>query len=381
MRRRLLILIALAAALVAATPGLIDYSRGAAFVIEAAGLDGWPARLAGLAERAVQESRAAVPSRYGPLPARVYRPEGTHRRATLLVPGVHAGGIDEPRLVAFARDLAARGHLVVSTGLPDLQQYAITARSTDMIEDAAAWLTTRRELAPDGRVGLIGISFGGGLAVVAAGRERLRDRVAFVLSFGGHGDLPRTLRFLCTGVQPDGSHRPPHDYGVVIVLLGVADRVVPDAQADPLRRGIRLFLEASHEDLVDKARAAVLFDRARAYEATLPEPARTLMGHVNRRDVRALGPLLLPHVGALAGAPALSPERAPAPRAPVYLLHGADDSVIPPLESVRLAAHLEPATPVHLLLSSLITHAEVDRPPAFGEVWKLIAFWSDLLDE
>ena len=48
-------------------------------------------------------------------------------------------------------------------------------------------------------VGLMGISFSGGLSIVAAGRPTLRDRVAYVFSFGGHDDLPRVLRYLCTG--------------------------------------------------------------------------------------------------------------------------------------------------------------------------------------
>jgi dienelactone hydrolase len=321
-----------------------------------------------------------IPSRHGTLSARTYRPD-SFESAVALFPGVHAGGIDEPRLVAFAEALAERGVSVAAVDLPDLKHYAITGRTTDMIEDAARWLTAQRELAPEGRVGLIGISFAGGLAVVAAGRESLRGKVTHALSLGGHGDLPRTLRFLCTGRLPDGSYRAPHDYGVVIILLGVADRVVPAEQVEPLRRGIRLFLEASHADMVDKVRAVRLFRKALDYAEQLPEPAATYMDYVNRRDVKALGPRLLPHVWALSSDPGLSPERSPAPRAPVYLLHGSDDNVIPAMESTRLARYLESKTEVRVLLSPLITHAEVDRPADFAELWRLIAFWSDALDE
>ena len=60
-------------------------------------------------------------------------------------------------------------------------------------------MTSRPDIAPDGRVGMIGISFAGGLSIVAAGRPSIRDKVAFVMSFGGHGDLPRTLKYLVTG--------------------------------------------------------------------------------------------------------------------------------------------------------------------------------------
>ena len=84
------------------------------------------------------------------------------------------------------------------------------------------------------------------------------------MSFGGHGDLPRTLRYLCTGIQPDGSQRPPHDYGVVIILLSVADQVVPPDQVEPLRKVILTYLEASRLDLVDKtSRGTITSEHAR----------------------------------------------------------------------------------------------------------------------
>ena len=75
---------------------------------------------------------------------------------------------------------------------------------------------------------MMGISFAGGLSIVAAVATRSAIGSPWVLSFGGHGDLPRTLRYLCTGDRAGRAmRRPPHDYGVVIILLGVADRVVP----------------------------------------------------------------------------------------------------------------------------------------------------------
>ena len=136
------------------------------------------------------------------------------------------------------------------------------------------------------------------------------------MSFGGHGDLPRTLRYLCTGIQPDGAQRPPHDYGVVIILLSVAERVVPPDQVAPLRAAILTFLEASRLDMVDKPKSAAEFEHARALAAALPEPARTLMQYVNERDVAHLGPILLPHVTALGDDTTLSPARAAAPAGP-----------------------------------------------------------------
>jgi dienelactone hydrolase len=359
--------------------GLIE---GAAFVVRAAGLSGAVRSAAELTTNAFDERSAAVPWRGGRLRARIYVPREAFTRTVLLVPGVHASGIDEPRLVQFARDLASMEHAVVAVEMPDLMQYRVAPQATDMIEDAARWVSEQGALAPDGRVGMIGISFAGGLSVAAASRLSIRDKVAFVLSFGGHGDLPRTLRYLLTGIQPDGIALPPHDYGVAIILLGVAGRVVPAAQVEPLETAVLSFLAASHLEAVDRQAAAAAFAQARARAAALPEPARTVMGYVNDRDVARLGPLLLPHVEDMGGDPALSPAREAAPAAPVYLLHGAGDNVVPAVESVLLAQTLRArGTRVRQLTTALITHAQVDRSSALPAFRDLVTFWAALLAE
>ena len=234
-----------------------DWLHGTAFVVRAAGMRGDAAEaLSQWRTVPFDVSDLRVPTRHGPVRARLYRPLETRRgRTVVLTSGVHADGIDEPRLVKLAGDLAAGGHTVLTPEPGDLLRYEITPRLPDIIEDAAAWAAGQPELAPDGKVSLFGISFSGGLSVVAAGRPALKDRVAATLSFGGHGDLPRVLAFLCTGELPDGRRLTPHDYGVVVILLNVADRLVPPEQVEPLRAGIRTFLRASHLTLTDGAKA------------------------------------------------------------------------------------------------------------------------------
>jgi dienelactone hydrolase len=355
-----------------------------------AGLQGPVAAALDWEREPVAANETQVPSRYGHLRARLYVP--VHfRRAIVLVAGVNALGIDEPRLYGLAHELAGVGYAVLTPELPDLQRYDITPRTTDMIEDAAVWLSDQPRLARDGRVGLAGISFAGGLSIVAAGRPALRRRAAFVLSFGGHADFQRVLRFLCSGMEPappgEGSgaapatarYRRPHDYGVVIVLLGGADRVVPSDQVEPLRAAILTFLRASHYDLFDRRKAAETFAEARRMAEALPEPARSLMNQVNDRDVEGLGRTFLPLIGQASHSPALSPDQSPAPACPVYLLHGSDDNVVPAVESQWLKRYLEGRTEVRTLLSPVITHAELNSRQDKMEIWQLVDFFASLL--
>jgi fermentation-respiration switch protein FrsA (DUF1100 family) len=373
-KRTVLLLVVVLLALGAWTA--VPYVRAASLVVRMAGLHGeWLDRLARFENDPVTPRDTTFQGRSGAMRVRIYEPARRRARTVLLTGGVHAKGIDEPRLMKLARDLAVGGTPVVTAEIDDLLHYRITPKLTDSIEDAILWVAADPGLAPDGRLGVFGVSFAGGLSIVAAGRPQVAPHVAYVVSFGGHGSLPDVVRFLCTGVQPDGTRRKPHDYGVIVTLMNTAEQMVPSEQVAPLRAAITSNMHAQHLAMVDQKAAAAAFKQTQAMTAALPDPARTLMTYANTRDVAALGAALLPHVEAFTGDPALSPDRSTTVTAPVFLLHGADDNVVPAIESRRLATVLARTAPVHLLVSSLITHAEVDHPPTAGEVWALIRFF------
>ncbi len=388
-------------ALVVLAFAALPYLDALGFIVRAADLPGTAATLAAWRTSAVtRDPDSTVPTRDGIIPGRFYRPATQTRRTVLLMPGVHRDGINESRLVGLAEDLAATGFGVMTVAAPDLQKFKVTPQVTDVIEDAITWTSEQPQFRTDGKIGVIGISFAGGLSIVAAGRASIRERVAFVMSFGGHGDLARAMHYLTTGEvigdleaakrssavlgADHVSVHPPHDYGLAVTLLNLADRVVPADQVAALSTGIDGFLLASSLAVTDPARAVPVFEQMKHYQETLPEPSRTYMQYVNDRAVDKLGPILSPVADALRdhpAMPALSPERATPPLAPIFLLHGVDDNVIPSVETVLLAEHLKGKARVEGLLSGLITHAEVNRTATSTEVWRLARFWRDIMKQ
>ena len=66
----------------------------------------------------------------------------------------------------------------------------------------------------------------------------------------------------------------------------------------------------------------------------------------------------------------------------MFLLHGADDSVVPAVESTLLGEwYRSRHTPVRVLVTPLITHAEVDRAASQKEIWNLVSFWRQVLEQ
>lgn len=360
------------------------YAESAAFIMDLAGVRHWSRSLLPGSAADVTSRDVTIATRHGDLAARIYTPASgaDDAPAFVIFPGIHRGGNDEPRLAGFSRRFASAGAVVVSVPLPDLREFRVTSKAVDQIEDAALWAAREPRVGRDGRIGLAGVSFSGGLALVAAGRPSLADRLTMAVSFGGYGDLSRVLRFLCTGLLPDGTRGNPHDYGVAVALLEVAPAMVPADQVEPLRHGVLTFLEGSLHDLTDKPRAEALFADARAQAAGLPEPSRTLLSWVNDRDVASLGPAVMPHLEALDGAGQISPEHTPATMAPVFLLHGAEDNVIPAAETPLVAEYLRQRgnTRVRALLTPLVTHADLDTNAPPRDIWRLVTFWKAMMD-
>ncbi len=382
--RILLGLLLLGAVLLASWFGLSQsrYGRAIGLLVRIGKLQGVVARhVAGWQQTPVERRMLAYAGRHGAREARLYLPQRVRTRPLLLTGGVHGLGIDEPRLIAFAEALAQSGTPVITPTLPDLKAYLITPRLTDEIEDAALAVLASREVpqALDGRIGLLGISFSGGLSIVAAGRPALRDRVAFVFSMGGHASLPDVMRYLCTGITPDGVPYPPHDYGGVILLTNLAGDLVPAAQVAPLRAAVHQFLHASHVDMFDKAQAQVEFERARAMEQTLPDNARSFMYLVNTRHTGELGKRILPYIDRWGQEADLSPVKSPAPTAPVAVMHAHGDNVVPDSEAAALGRYLRTqGTPTRVYVSTMVDHAEVKRTPSPGELIALVRLWAEL---
>ncbi len=301
----------------------------------------------------------------------LYRPAGRWSRVVLLAHGVHGDGFREARLTRYARELARRGYLVAVPDLEDLKQYEIVPRVVDDLEAATLALLAEPEVASRGaRPVLHGISFSGGLAFCAATRPSLKGRLGGIFAFGGHGDLGRVLQYLASGDLPGGGTLAPHLYGQAVVARMLAAHLVPPDQVEPLRAALFLFLREQPEAF------------RKAVEA-LPPEAKALGELCVKWDAQGMAARLRPLALTLRGDSTLSPLRGPVPDCPLFLLHGSVDNVIPPTETLALAAWASHATPTNALVTDLIRHVELEDKgtgrPGLVEQWRLLRLMTQVL--
>lgn len=315
-----------------------------------------------------------IPGKNGPFRARLYFPQGAAPGAGIVVAhGVHYRGIDERRLVPFARALAESGLTVLTPELSELADYRITENGVDVIRDSVRYLATRRDHVAGDRVGLLGFSFAGGLSLVAARDATTAAHLTSVTSIGGHYDLRRVLRFLIHNEieTPTGLvHQKAHEYGLVVLVYGNLQHFVPAQDLPAMREGFKAWL---HED----QRAA----RAAAKARTTPESER-LWQLLEKGELQTLAPeldaLLQSQSAELAALSSAHHLRQLS--MPVYLLHGAHDSVIPSSETDAANLELEGAKASHsALVSPLLEHVEMSKTAGLADKWALVSFMAKVL--
>jgi dienelactone hydrolase len=321
---------------------------------------------------AVDVSDLMILSDVGPVRARLYEPEGVRQApGIVIVHGVHHLGLEEPRLNAFARAIAASGITVLTPELADIADYRITERSVDVIGAAARELSGR---VGGAKVGVMGLSFSGGLSLLAAADPRYAGYVGFVVAVGAHDDLARVATFLATDriLMPDGQWRntPAHEYGALILIYAHPEEFFSAADADTARETIRRQLW----EQVNVARALL--------PAMSPE-GRARMELLLAHRKSALEPELLASVEKHAAEMArVSPHGKLANlRAPVLLLHGSGDSVIPPSETDWLAREIPAGLLRNSLVTPVLTHVDVGSSSPLRDRLALVEFIADMLRE
>ena len=129
-----------------------------------------------------------LPLPSGAVRARLYTPvHHPDAPAIVVLHGVHHLGMDEPRLVAFASAMASCGIRVLTPELPDIKDYHVGANSIATIGDSAAWLAQQSGNHP---VGIMGLSFSGGLSLLAAASPEWRPSIKFVVTIGSQDRCP-----------------------------------------------------------------------------------------------------------------------------------------------------------------------------------------------
>ena len=230
----------------------------------------------------------------------------------LIVHGVNPTGKNSLDLVRISEALAQVGYQVFIPDFAEMKKLHLQPEEVDRIRSVFQFIGKES--------GIACFSYGCGPALIAAANPDLRNHVRFVIAFGGYFDIREALEFVITGPTTSVA------YLKWFYLRENSDLASDETDRPPLRTIAEHHLYGTplESNVADKLspEAKSLLD---VFTATTPAEFRARLNAAPQslqRRLDALSPAA--YVGQM--------------KAPLLLIHGMNDPVIPSEQSVELAA-------------------------------------------
>jgi len=250
----------------------------------------------------------------------------------------------EPK-VTLADSTARAGFVMLVPFSPDLEREFIAREEPEAYVAAFEYLRQQDFVEPD-RIGFIGVSVGGSLALIAASDPRISADVDFLVAFGAYYDALDTLAAVTTHSISYGGRREqwnPRLHTQRVMAEQLIYRLPDSGDRDLLWKAFVDLENVSSAEL-----ASLTADGRHAYEflsnrdpARVPELIERLPAAF-LEDMRALSPSL--RLGDL--------------HAEIFVLHDRSDRFIPYVESRRLRDRLEGNTKLYYTELAIFEHVE-----------------------
>ncbi|MCB1193286.1 MAG: hypothetical protein H7A23_25225 [Leptospiraceae bacterium] len=285
---------------------------------------------------------------------RFYIPSNNRLPKTiLLIHGMSVLGIEDNRLVELAQNLCCSGFSVITPEFEELKHLKIQYDTIENIIDVLKSLNLKSNLIDTENIGFFSISFTGGLGLISATDKDVSGLIRAILVIGGYSDFSSTACYVLEDKNSD-------EYGRLIFLYNFID----------------LVLEKS-ENLKDVLYESAVDNAFRRYGKD--SVANKLIQDLNIRDKEIyqkiwnqddysvnLGREIFESISTLAQK--MSPiEYVERINAPISLLHGKDDRVIPETETIKLSEKMKKMKKEYVMeITGLLSHG--DRVPLYKQV-------------
>jgi pimeloyl-ACP methyl ester carboxylesterase len=296
-------------------------------------------------------------------PSLIAKPAGEGPWPTLLfVNGTVPEGRAYPEVQNLARGLARAGYLVVVPDLPGLTTDEITGETVSSTAEVARAVADRPD-ARDRQVGLVGVSTGATLSLLAAQDPAVSERVSVVAGVAPYTDIRTVLSIATTNHYRENGEYVPYDADPFLSYV-IAKSLLVALPSGEDRDGLRAELE--EVDRLDPDPLAGLRDRPTDDLSPEARSVVELLANTDPERFDELYAALSPEIRA--GMEELSPlDGDEWISAPVELASGDRDKYFPISESYAVGGI---AVDHRVTVSEAIDHSEVGFSdiPAFARL-------------
>ena len=308
--------------------------------------------------------RVTYPTAAGEAQGDLYHPPGSGPHPGVVVClGVVPFGVDHPQVARLGEALARAGFAALLYWSPAMRDRRLDPVDAESLALAYRWLIEWPAVDP-ARSGFLGTCVGGAVALLAAARPEVRDRVAFVAAFAPYASVWTFARD-------------------VVARTRTRDHGPERWDVDPLTRDVFLRTLTAGLAPSEAQQLLALADAPDPPDQQPPDLDLSSAGHAVHRvlvastaaeadaALHALSAPMQDRLTAMSPLATIDDVRAPL----IALGHDRDDGVIPVSESRRLRDHLAARPGARYTEFHLFQHATPKRLPILPLVRELLRFY------
>ena len=306
------------------------------------------------------------------VPVKVINPEEESCKVFILYPGASPFGEEHPKMLMLGHILAKNGFNVYIPRIPPLKKLEVTHENIQWFACFYSWLLNDEKVDSENII-MSGISYGGGLML-----RMLIDNYGKLplpkstLTFGTYADSKSLFHFFLNGqIEVDGKlyNIEPNEWGLIVIFHNFLKNLTLDWNSNNLQRALKEKINDFEDELHDYTKHLTEFEK---------DLFNSIISGRANEHVKELTYLILENeeeafrkLSPRYGSEKLTDK--------VFILHGANDSMVPFIQSIQLSNYL-PNT--NLCISYLYEHKEIASNKSFismmYESYKLINFYAKL---
>ena len=293
------------------------------------------------------------------LPLKVIKGPNSLNRTLILYPGASPFAEKHPSMIFLASVLANIGFSVYIPRIPLLKDLDISENNVNWFVNAYSQLTDRDDI-KESKVSCMGVSYGGAILLKSSLQESMLSSPPHsITTYGTVYDVHNSLDFLINGkitIKGKEVTIKPHEWGLVVCFHNFLN-------------SIDIGYDTSEVEKILKLRVQDKLDEVETQRETLSGKDRSLVNDILSSTIspevnRILNIIFTDKMDVLDG---ISPKNwCDQIKSKVFVMHGANDNMVPYTQSVALAQHIKNS---ELFISYLYEHNEIAPKRSF--IYKL----------
>ncbi len=304
-------------------------------------------------------------------PLRIFKPtDKVVKKTCIMYPGASPYAEEHPAMIMLGKIISSLGYVVFIPRIPPLKNLNISSENIDWFKRAYSEILKRPETKID-NISILGLSYGGSLLLKASMDEQFYSpRPKSIMIYGSPYDLDTCLEYLLSGKINVGSKSyniKPNPWGIIVLLHNYLGSINIGYDTSIMRK----ILNHRIKDEFDQAENLILTldtDKQKTVRAALNADRNEEIDRIVKiivdqckNQIKEISPK----------------EWCKEVDHKVFIMHGANDSMVPYTESLSLYEDIKKSD---LFISYLYEHKEISTNKGIffkiKEINKMIKFFS-----